>query len=373
MRFIPIIFFMGIALASCRQESDGESISKYEVMEITGQTLDIPETYSASIRGCQDVDIYPQVSGTITRVCVTEGQRVRQGETMFVIDQVPYQAALRTAKANVRAAKAKAETAKLDFESKNVLFKEQVISEYELSAARNALALAEAELDQMTAQEIDARNSLSYTEVKSPVNGVVGTLPYRAGTLVSPSMSQPLTTVSDNEVMYVYFSMNENRWRDLIKKYDTAEDAIKSLPDVGLRLNNGDCYGHTGRIASASGIVNRQTGSVSIRCEFPNGRGELLSGSIGNVILPNVETDVIVIPQRAANELQDKVFAYIVEERDGKHFVKTVKIKVDKITDGRNYAVRSGLSKGDVIVANGVGLLRDGMEIDIAERKEPEE
>lgn len=373
MRFIPIIFFMGIALASCRQESDGESISKYEVMEITGQTLNIPETYSASIRGCQDVDIYPQVSGTITRVCVTEGQRVKQGEILFIIDQVPYQAALRTAKANVRAAKAKVETAKLDFESKNVLFKEQVISEYELSAARNALALAEAELDQMTAQEIDARNSLSYTEVKSPVNGVVGTLPYRAGTLVSPTMSQPLTTVSDNEVMYVYFSMNENRWRDLIKKYDTAEDAIKSLPDVGLRLNNGDCYGHPGRIASASGIVNRQTGSVSIRCEFPNGRGELLSGSIGNVILPNVETDVMVIPQRAANELQNKVFAYLVEERDGKHFVKSVEIKVDKITDGRNYVVRSGLSKGDVIVANGVGLLRDGMEIDIAERKEPEE
>lgn len=358
-----------IAFVSCKHEGAEETIQEYETMSIERQTLDIPESYSASIRGSQDVDIYPQVSGTITRVCVTEGQRVKRGETLFVIDRVPYQAALRTANANVRAAKAKVETAKMDLESKKVLFDEQVISEYELSTARNALAMAQAELDQMSAQELDARNSLSYTEVKSPVNGVVGTLKYRIGSLVSPSMNEPLTTVSDNAVVYVYFSMNENRWRSLVREYDTAEDAIKHMPEVKLRLNDGEIYPLVGKIASVSGIVNDRTGSVSVRCEFPNEKGELLSGSIGNVILPDVRKDAIVIPQRTANELQDKLFVYAVEDRDNSHFVKAVEIKVGKMNNGKNYVVRSGLKEGDVIISNGVGLLRDGMEIKISERK----
>lgn len=372
-KYIPAIIMICIAFVSCKHEGAEETIQEYETMSIERQTLDIPESYSASIRGSQDVDIYPQVSGTITRVCVTEGQRVKRGETLFVIDRVPYQAALRTAKANVSAAKAKVETAKMDLESKKVLFDEQVISEYELSTARNALAMAQAELDQMSAQELDARNSLSYTEVKSPVNGVVGTLKYRTGSLVSPSMNEPLTTVSDNAVVYVYFSMNENRWRSLVREYDTAEDAIKHMPEVKLRLNDGEIYPLVGKIASVSGIVNDMTGSVSVRCEFPNEKGELLSGSIGNVILPDVQKDVIVIPQRTANELQDKVFVYAVEGRDNSHFVKAVEIKIDKMNDGKNYVVRSGLKEGDVIIANGVGLLRDGMEIKISERKGSEQ
>lgn len=368
-QFVPIIL-ISAALISCQQENKEENIQEYEILGIAKQTLDIPESYSASIRGSQDVEIYPQVSGTITRVCVTEGQRVKQGETLFVIDRVPYVAALRTAQANVKATNAKVEKARLELESKKYLLKENVVSEYEVATARNDLALAEAELEQMKAQELDARNSLSYTEVKSPVNGVVGCLPYRMGSLVNPSMDKPLTTVSDNAVMYVYFSMNENRWREIIRNYNSPEDAIKNIPAVKLKLNDGSLYEHSGRIASASGIVDQQTGSVSIRCEFPNQNGELLSGSIGNIILSDNEKDVIVIPQRAANELQDKIFVYKVEKRNNSQFAKAVEIKVDKMTDGKNYVVRSGLSSGDTIVSNGVGLLRDGMEIKIARRKE---
>lgn len=367
---IPAIIIISIALISCRQENKEERIQEYEVTEIKEQTLDIPESYSASIRGSQDVDIFPQVSGTITRVCVKEGQRVKQGEILFVIDKVPYQAALMTAKANVKAAKAKVEKARLELESKRCLYKENIVSEYELSTAKNELSLAEAELDQMSAQETDARNSLSYTEVRSPVNGVVGTLPYRAGTLVSPSMDQALTTVSDNSTMYVYFSMNENRWREIIKAYGSPEEAISRIPEVNLRLNDGNLYGHRGRLASASGIVNEQTGSVSLRCEFPNPEGELLSGSIGNVVFSNHEKDVIVIPQKAANELQDKLFVYKVESRNNSYFAKAVEITADNTYDGKNYIVRKGLAAGDTIISNGVGLLRDGMEIKIAGKKE---
>ena len=194
------------ALAGCTaSESEKKTIQGFPVLIVSQQPVEQTETYSASIRGRQDVDIIPQVAGRITRLCVKEGEQVKNGQVLAVIDQVPYQAALRTAVANVSAAKARVETARIELSGKQSLFDEKVISDYELSVARNQLAVAQAELEQAKAHEADARNNLSYTEIKSPSDGVVGTLPYRIGALVSPTIEQPFTVVSDNSEMYAYF------------------------------------------------------------------------------------------------------------------------------------------------------------------------
>lgn len=188
-------------LTACKQSTEEtETAQSLPVLTVSEQPVELTETFSASIRGRQDVDIIPQVSGRITRLCVKEGERVRQGQVLAVIDQVPYQAALRTAVANVNAAKARVETARIELNGKQSLFDENVISDYELSVARNQLTVAQAELEQAKAHEADARNNLSYTEIKSPSDGVVGTLPYRIGSLVSPAVEPPFTVVSDNSV-----------------------------------------------------------------------------------------------------------------------------------------------------------------------------
>ncbi|RGN30848.1 efflux RND transporter periplasmic adaptor subunit [Bacteroides oleiciplenus] len=354
-----ILILCSAVLASCKGSYNEEYQQAYSVLTVTSDSVEIMEAYSASIRGQQDIEIYPQVSGTISRLCIQEGQKVRKGETLFVIDQVPYKAALRTALANVHAAQAQVETAQLDYNSKKELYRENVISEYELSTARNALAIAKAGLEQAEAQETDARNSLSYTEVKSPSDGIVGTLPYRTGALVSSSMGQPLTTVSDNSTMYVYFSMTENQLRALIRQYGSPDETIRQMPSIRLQLNDGTMYDVPGRIESISGIINTQTGTVSIRSVFPNEKRLLFSGGIGNIIIPRTEPDAVVIPQAATYELQDKIFAYKVQE--GK--AVAAPIKVEPLNNGNEYMVRSGLQPGDVIVSEGVGLLQDGMEI----------
>lgn len=174
-------------------------------MKVEATDKELSTSYSATIRGRQDIDIYPQVSGTIEKLCVTEGQKVRRGQSLFIIDQVPYKAALKTAVANVEAVRAALATAALTYNSNKELYAQKVVSEFSLKTAENAYLTAKAQLSQAEAQEISARNNLSYTEVKSPSDGVVGALPYRAGALVSPSLPQPLTTVSDNSDMYVYF------------------------------------------------------------------------------------------------------------------------------------------------------------------------
>ena len=348
-----------MAAVSCGQAPTEQGPAQYGVTTIATTDREIQSNYSATIRGRQDLDIYQKVSGTISELRVTEGQSVSKGQTLFIIDQVPYKAALQTAEANVAAAKASVATAQLTYDSKKELFAKSVVSQYDLSTAENTLLTAKAQLAQAEAQRVNAANNLSYTVVKAPANGMVGTLPYRVGALVSASMPQPLTTVSDNSEMYVYFSMTENQLLNLTRKYGSIANTLKNMPDIQLQLNDGSIYDQTGRIESISGIIDSSTGSVQLRAAFPNKGGLLHSGGAGSIILPVNYTDCIVVPQVATFELQDKVYVYKVV--DGK--ATSSMIDVEKINNGREYIVKSGLVPGDVIVAEGVGLLREGTPI----------
>ncbi|EGF51204.1 MULTISPECIES: efflux RND transporter periplasmic adaptor subunit [Bacteroides] len=346
-------------LAACGNAPAVQTRSEYQVMDITTSDKELQTTYSAAIRGRQDIDIYPQVSGTLTRLCVEEGQAVRKGQILFIIDQVPYIAALRTAEANVEAAKAGVATSQLTYDSKRELYAQKVVSEFDLKTSHNSLLSAKAQLAQAEAQRINAANNLSYTEVKSPADGVVGTLPYRVGTLVSSGMPKPLTTVSDNSDMYVYFSMTENQMLELTRRYGSKDRALAEMPAVSLQLNDRSTYPQEGKIETISGVIDTSTGTVSLRAVFPNKDGLLTSGGSGNVIVPLKKEDCIVIPQAATYELQDKVFVYKVV--DGK--AQSAPVQVTRVNGGQEYIVENGLQVGDVIVVEGVGLLREGTPV----------
>lgn len=228
-----------------------------------------------------------------------------------------------------------------------------------MQTATNALHSAQATLAQMEAEQINAANSLSYTKVTSPADGVVGTLPLREGSLVSATMTTPLTTVSDNSQMYVYFSLNENKLLELAEEYGTIEKALKEMPDVQLLLSNGSTYPHSGRIASISGVISETTGTVSLRAVFPNPDRLLHSGANGSVLVPVHYTGVVTIPQEATFELQDKVLVYKIV--DG--VTKSSQITVSPVSDGKRYIVIGGLQPGDEIIASGAGLMRDGIRV----------
>ncbi|WP_370640962.1 efflux RND transporter periplasmic adaptor subunit [uncultured Alistipes sp.] len=356
--------FVKAALAACCAAAVGcveapvaAGPEHYAVQTVATSDREIPVYYSATVRGRQDIDIYPQISGTVSELCITEGQQVDEGQTLFIIDQVPYKAALQTAEANVAAAKAGVSTAKLVRDSKKQLFRRKVVSQFDLSSAQNQLLTAEAQLAQAEAQRVSAANNLSYTVVKAPSKGVVGTLPFRVGALVGPSAK--LTTVSDNSEMYIYFSMTENQLLNLTRRYGSTAATLQNMPDVQLQLSDGSFYDHSGRVESISGVIDASTGSVQLRAAFPNKNGLLHSGGSGNIILPSVYKDCIVIPQTATFEIQDKVYVYKVI--DGK--ASSAMIDVEKVTNGREYIVRSGLEPGETIVAEGVGLLREGTPI----------
>lgn len=353
------LFLLCCLITACKQAPTGMGSSEYQFLTVEPADRTLSSSYSATIRGRQDIEIYPQVSGTLTKVSVTEGERVKRGQALFIIDQVPYQAALQTAEANVESAEATLATAKLTYESRQELYKENVVSEFDLTTAKNSMLAAKAQLAQTKAQQLNASNNLSYTVVKSPADGVVGTLPYRVGALVSPSIPQPLTTVSDNSDMYVYFSMTENQLLDLIREYGSKDKALKQMPEIELQLNDKSIYPQKGYIESISGIIDPNTGAVSLRAVFSNKGGLLHSGGAGNVIVPVQKKGSIVIPQSATFELQDKVFVYKVV--DGK--AQSSPVQVTRVNGGKEFIVDSGLATGDVIVAEGVGLLREGTPV----------
>ncbi|MBO5732416.1 MAG: efflux RND transporter periplasmic adaptor subunit [Alistipes sp.] len=358
---IAIIASLALGTA-CAETVTEQQAASYEALKITLSDTEVESRFAASVRGRQDIDIVPQVSGTISKVCVSEGAVVKEGDKLFIIDQVPYKAALQSAEANVKAAEASVDNAKITLESKRKLYENNVISEYELHLAENQLLTAKASLLQAEAALTNAANNLSYTEVKSPANGVVGTIPFRVGALVGPSMGQALTTVSDNSEMYVYFSMNESQLLKLTRTHGTMEAAIAAFPKPVLQLSDGSIYEHEGYVESISGVINSSTGSVSIRAVFPNPGRILLSGSSANVIVRYFEADCIVIPCIATFELQDKVFVYMPV--DGK--AKAQMINVSRY-DGTHYIVREGLREGDTIISEGVAMLREGAAVNIVE------
>ena len=349
-----------VVLASCKEKKAEQTAQVYKTMKVERSSQTVRTQYSATMKGKEIVEIRPQVSGLITKILTAEGQKVHKGQALFIIDQVPYQAALNTAEASLKSAKAAEATAQLNYDSKKQLLDQQVISDFELQTAQQALLSAQAQVAQAQAGVTNARNSLGYTVVKSPLSGVAGMIPYHIGALVSSNIAEPLISVCDDSEMWVYFSLSEREVTDLSMKYGSLDAFMKQMPDVSLLLSNGTEYGQKGRVDAVSGIVDASTGAVSLRAVFPNPQHLLRNGGTGTVVVSTVREGVIVIPQTATFELQNKVFVYSVV--DGK--TRQTEIEVAPLDDGKTYIVESGLKEGDIIIAEGAGLLKEGLSIE---------
>lgn len=358
-----IFLFSAIAavLVSCGKKGGMDFVdNEFLVETVKSQNASMQTTYPATFKGIQDVEIRPKVAGFITRVCVREGQAVSAGQLLFVIDNATYQASVRQAQAAVNTASAQCNTVKMAYDNSVKLRENNVIGDFELNSAKNNYESAKAQLAQARAALASAKEMLGFCYVKSPTAGVVGTLPYKEGAMVSASSMPALTTVSNISTIEAYFSMTEKDVLSMTKAAGTMQAAINTYPDLKLQLADGTMYSEMGRLVKASGVIDAATGSVQMIARFPNPQRLLKSGASGAIVVPRSDNNAIIIPQNAATQVQDKIFVYVLG-KDNK--VKYTEIKVDPQNDGKNYVVLSGLKAGDRYVTNGTTKLTDGMEI----------
>ena len=350
-----------LAFSCGNSQQGGMPALSLAVMTVEPTSQELNSAYPATIKGQQDIEIRARVSGYITKLCVDEGAVVHKGQPLFLIDAVPYQKAVQAAEAAVEVAKANVATTQLTVDSKTELHAQNIISDYDLQTAKNSLASAKAALAQAEAQLASARNDLSYTTITSPSDGVVGTIPFRVGSLVGTTTQEPLTVVSDINKMFVYFSMNEKQLLALTRQKDgSVNSMIGAMPEVQLQLADGTMYPAKGKIETLSGVIDLSTGAVQMRATFPNAQRLLRSGGTGTVLIPSVLDSALLIPQSATYEVQDKKFVYVLGDSSK---VKNTEITVFPLDNGKQYVVTSGLKPGKQVVVEGVATLRDGMPI----------
>ncbi len=379
MKKNKIMLFAALAallLTGCGKKNQRPNFgdNEYPVIAVGAQNAQLQTTYPATIKGIQDVEIRPKVSGFITRLAVQEGQAVGKGQLLFVVDNETFAAAVRQAEAAVKqaqasvaSAEAQLATATLTYQNSENLFKNKVIGNYELQTAKNTMETARAQVQQTKsavasaqAALANARQNLNFCYVTAPTAGVVGNLPYKQGALVSPSSTPAVTTVSNISTVEVYFSMTEKDILAMTKNAGGMKAAVSAYPPVKLRLADGTDYRHTGTVTKVSGLIDPATGSVSMIARFPNPDHLLKSGGSGSIIVPKTASNSIIIPQSLTAQVQDKIFVYKV---DGQNKVHYTEITVSPDNDGKSFIVTSGLKVGDKIVSAGITKLNDGMEI----------
>lgn len=362
MKKIALWVLTAVMLTSCGSKSNkmGEASNDFAVETIQTTTADLKTSYPATIKGMQDIEIRPKVSGYLVKLLVDEGATVRKGQPLFLIDSEQYRATVKAAKAQIRVCRANIATQKLTVDNKRMLFKQNIISSYDLKMAENTLASYEAQLAAAEAQLQSAQDNLRWCTVTSPADGVVGSIPYRVGSLVSGQSAEALTTVSNISKMYVYFSMTEKQLLALTREAGGVNAAIKKMPVVSLVLSDGTTYSQSGTISTVSGVIDPSTGSVQMRATFDNAQHILRSGGTGSILIPTHASDAIMVPQSATFDVQDKKFVYVV---NADKTVATREITVLPQNNGQTYVVASGLRAGERIVVDGVNQLKNGQKI----------
>ena len=362
------IVLMMVAVISCNnkpkagQPGGVGAIKEYPVIAVKPQSTQLYKDYPTKLQGQQTVEIRSKIAGYIEQILVDEGAVVKKGQVLFRLNANDIQAMVRSAEAQVKVAEADVIIAQVNVEKTKPLVEKNIISKFDLQSVESTQKSKEAQLAQAKANLENANANLQYTRITSPAEGTIGTFPFRVGSLVSSSTVEPLTTVSNTVNMYAYFSFNEKEFLTITRGLEgkNLQEKFSKLPGVSLILADNSAYEHAGRIETASGLINQQTGAVNVRASFPNPEGLLRSGGSGLVRIPQYIDSVIIIPQKTAYELQGKHFVYVVGA-DNKVHNTEIEVLIGNLKD--SYVVISGLKAGDQVVLEGIAALRNDTEI----------
>jgi membrane fusion protein (multidrug efflux system) len=358
-----LVLLMEIVLDSCQSPVAGAGYSApppaiLPVFKVSNRPFTTYREYTAALEGSKDIEIRPQVSGYIEKIFIDEGAFVKKDQPLFKINDQPYREALNNASASLAVAKANQASAEINMNKLEPLVQNQVISPIQLKTAKAAYDAATAYVAQAEAMVGNAKINIGYSLIKAPVDGYIGRIHIKIGSLAGLSSQDPLTNISEVRDVRAYFSVSETAFLRFKDEYPgkTIEDKIKNLPPVELILSDNNVYPEKGKVEMVSGQFAAGTGAIPFRASFPNPNGILRSGNTGRVRISVQQPDGLVIPQESTFELQDKVFVFVLGDSN-----KVTSTAVNILgRSGNYYLVENGVKKGDRIVYSGVDKLNDG-------------
>lgn len=356
---IPAIIF-----SSCtpgNQQAQNTSAPEVQVTIVNQTDAVVYTEYPAKIEGQTDVEIRSQVNGILEKILVEEGAYVEKGTPLFQIDTRPFQEEYNNAQGELLAAKANVATAKIEVKKLTALVQNKVVSPYQLQTAQAAYDAAAAHEKQALAKAGNAGITLGFATIKAPVSGYIGRLGKKTGSLVDPYDSQPLSYLSDNREVHAYFSVGEAdfvAFKDGLKGSSISEK-LKNTSAVTMVLSGGTAYPQTGKLDMVDAAFDKSTGAITLRATFPNKEGLLRSGNSGRIKLGLKQSGVIEVPQAATFEMQDKTFAFIVDQSNQ---TRQVALTISG-SIGNTYYISGGLKTGDRLVLKGLESLKDGMPV----------
>lgn len=365
----PALFYYVFALLTsygCNSSSSPGAgnelqIQSLPVITVIDTTAATYKEFSASLQGSKDIEIRPQVDGHLDKIYVDEGAYVRKGQSLFQINARPYTEQMNTARASLAAAKANLANAQINIDKLTPLIQNKIVSDVKLKEAQAAYDAMAASVSQAQSMVQSAGINVGYTLIRAPVDGYIGRLPHKTGSLVGLNTTEALTVISEIKDVYAYFSLSENDFLQFKSDFEgkTVEEKIKKMPPVELVLPDGSVYQQKGKVQLATGQFDNSIGAISFRAVFPNEDRLLRSGNTGKIRVPKLSTKTLLVPQESTFEIQDKIFVFAVGDSN-KVFSKP--ILVSGKTAGY-YFVESGVQAGDKIVFAGTGNLQDGMVI----------
>ncbi len=373
MRYnIITILFTACVLCSCSgEQKQKQELPKYEIVKLQPVDRTVNYSFPAILKGVNDVEVYPQVEGRVVSILYENGMLVKKGQPLVKIESTQQEMQVRTMRANIEAAKAVVASAKLKLESQKNLYDKKIVSSFVYNTALNEYNTAVAQQSQAEAQLVIAETELKRCVVVSPIEGVVSGKEYKIGSLIGPMMSSPLTTVSAQGVITASFSIPEQLLMESVEEdglvsttsgYKTKDGkTMNEMLEFFLELKGGKTYSEKGKFRSMSGMVDKNTGTVTVYVDFPNPNGILHSGNSANVVVPYNSKNILVLPQTACKKLQDK---YLVYKVDAAGKALGVVLDVYPTNDGKEFIVADkSLQSGDEILANGVANVMEGQKI----------
>lgn len=350
-KYIPLLAF-SLFLASCGSKpktpaSSATQALPFPVIEVPAQDIIGQTAYPVSIEGIVNSEVRAKISGYITDVLADEGDYVHKGQPLFRLETHALSEDAQAAKANV-------EAAQVGVKQLEPLVSQNIISKVQLETAKAKLAQAKANYQSIVA-------NIGYASINSPIDGYVGSIPYRKGSLVDPNSALPLTTVSNTKEVYAYFAMNEIDYLNFLQNTPgkSLSDKLAHFPKVQLKMANGEIYSQEGHIQTVTAQVDPSTGTVSFRAEFPNPSHLIANGSSGTILIPKMYKNAVLVPESSTYEQQGKTYVYLLDNNN------TVTATVITYKDNVNnvYVVNSGVKAGDKIIGAGADKLKDNQKI----------